>query len=87
MKVHKTDLPGVLLVEPKIHRDARGSFLETWNAARYAEHGISLPFVQDNVSRSTRGVLRGLHLQHPNGQGKLVQVLLGEVFDLSLIHI
>lgn len=84
MKVTATDLPGVLIVEPARFGDARGSFMETWNARRYAAAGIGLPFVQDNVSRSARGVLRGLHLQHPHAQGKLVQVLAGAVFDVAV---
>jgi dTDP-4-dehydrorhamnose 3,5-epimerase len=84
MKVTPTRLPEVLVVEPRVFRDARGTFFETWSAARYAEAGISGPFVQDNLSRSTRGVLRGLHLQHPHGQGKLVSVLDGEVFDVAV---
>ncbi|MEX0760500.1 MAG: dTDP-4-dehydrorhamnose 3,5-epimerase [Tistlia sp.] len=84
MNVSQTALPGVLLVEPQVFRDGRGAFMESWNARRYAEAGIDLPFVQDNVSRSAKGVLRGLHLQHPRAQGKLVQVLLGEVFDVAV---
>jgi dTDP-4-dehydrorhamnose 3,5-epimerase len=84
MKVTPTRLPEVLLVEPRVFRDARGAFFETWAAARYAEAGIPGPFVQDNISRSTRGVLRGLHLQHPHGQGKLVSALDGEVFDVAV---
>ena len=84
MKVSGTSLPGVLLVEPTVFGDARGSFMESWNAWRYAALGIDLPFVQDNVSRSGGGVLRGLHLQHPSAQGKLVQVLSGEVFDVAV---
>lgn len=72
----------VLLVEPEVHRDGRGFFLETWQRGRYAEAGIQGPFVQDNHSRSRRGVLRGLHFQHPRGQGKLVRVSRGEVFDV-----
>jgi len=84
MSVTPTDLPGVLVVEPKAFGDARGYFMETWNARRYADLGLTLPFVQDNVSFSARGVLRGLHYQHPQGQGKLVQALLGEVFDVAV---
>jgi dTDP-4-dehydrorhamnose 3,5-epimerase len=71
-------------VQPKVRGDARGFFLETYRQAEYAEAGIPGPFVQDNVSRSRRGVLRGLHFQHPHGQGKLVQVLEGEVFDVAV---
>jgi dTDP-4-dehydrorhamnose 3,5-epimerase len=84
MRVRATGLPEVLVVEPTIHGDARGFFFESFNAARYAEAGIIGPFVQDNVSLSQRGVLRGLHLQHPHAQGKLVSVLDGEVFDVAV---
>jgi dTDP-4-dehydrorhamnose 3,5-epimerase len=84
MKVIETRLPGVLIVEPDIYGDARGYFLETWQRQRYAAHGITEDFVQDNLSFSQRGVLRGLHAQHPHGQGKLVQVMRGEVFDVAV---
>jgi len=84
MKVTPTDLPEVLLIEPRVFGDARGFFLEAWSRARYAEHGIDVEFVQDNLSRSSGGVLRGMHLQHPNGQGKLVTVVQGEVFDVAV---
>jgi dTDP-4-dehydrorhamnose 3,5-epimerase len=84
MKVSETALPGVLLVEPSVFGDERGFFLETYQADRYAAAGIPGPFVQDNVSRSRRGVLRGLHYQHPDAQGKLVQVLDGEVYDVAV---
>lgn len=84
MKAIKTRLRGVLVVEPDVFEDERGFFLETWSQRRYAEIGIPEMFVQDNLSSSTRGVLRGLHLQHPHGQGKLVQVLDGEVFDVAV---
>jgi len=84
VKVSPTTLPEVLLVEPKRFGDARGYFLETFHQARYAEAGIKLGFVQDNLSRSAQGILRGLHLQHPNAQGKLVYVLEGEVFDVAV---
>jgi dTDP-4-dehydrorhamnose 3,5-epimerase len=77
-------LPEVLLVEPRCFGDARGYFMESYSARRYADAGVPGPFVQDNVSRSGRGVLRGLHLQHPQAQGKLVSVLLGEVFDVAV---
>ena len=72
------------MIEPKSFGDARGYFFETWHAERYAQAGVAPTFVQDNVSRSVRGILRGLHLQHPFGQGKLVQVLDGEVFDVAV---
>ena len=84
MDVRQTDLPGVLLIEPKVFGDARGCFMETFSAQRYAEHGIVGPFVQDNYSRSKRGTLRGLHYQIEQPQGKLVQVLRGEIFDVAV---
>ena len=84
MRVTPLALPEVLLVEPAVFGDARGFFLESFSARRYADAGIPGPFVQDNVSRSRRGVLRGLHLQHPHAQGKLVSVLDGEVFDVAV---
>lgn len=84
MKVTKTDLPGVLIIEPKAFGDERGFFLETFQSERYREAaGISLPFVQDNHSRSKRGVLRGLHLQTRHVQGKLVRAARGEIFDVA----
>lgn len=79
-----TVLDGVVLIEPAAFADERGFFLESWHRARYAEVGVPLDFVQDNVSRSQQGTLRGLHLQEPYGQGKLVQVLEGEVFDVAV---
>jgi dTDP-4-dehydrorhamnose 3,5-epimerase len=82
--VHATAIEGVRLIEPKVFGDARGFFLELWHAERYAGLDLPLRFVQDNVSRSRRGVLRGLHVQQPNPQGKLVQVLDGEVFDVAV---
>lgn len=85
MKVTETALPGVRIIEPRVFGDARGFFLETFQAERYRkEAGIDLPFVQDNHSRSRRGVLRGLHTQSPNPQGKLVRVARGEVFDVAV---
>jgi dTDP-4-dehydrorhamnose 3,5-epimerase len=84
MKVVPGSLPGLVHLEPRVFGDARGFFFESHHAERYAEAGVPGPFVQDNVSRSARGVLRGLHLQHPNGQGKLVQVLEGRVFDVAV---
>jgi dTDP-4-dehydrorhamnose 3,5-epimerase len=84
VKIEATNLPGVLLIEPKRFGDARGYFLETWHEERYAAAGINLRFVQDNLSRSVRGILRGLHLQHPTDQGKLVSVVEGEVFDVAV---
>lgn len=82
MKVIPAVLPGVLIVEPAVHEDRRGFFMETWHAERYMRAGIPGPFVQDNLAYSVQGVLRGLHFQHPRGQGKLVYVLQGEVFDV-----
>jgi len=82
MKVTEGQLPGVKIFDPTVFGDSRGFFLESWNRARYAEAGLDLDFVQDNLSRSTCGILRGLHFQRPNPQGKLVQVLQGEVFDV-----
>jgi dTDP-4-dehydrorhamnose 3,5-epimerase len=79
-----TNLPGVCIIEPVVHGDARGHFFESFHAAKYAELGIDVRFVQSNVSRSTRGVLRGLHYQWPNPQGKLVSVLEGEVYDVAV---
>ena len=84
MNIIETNLPGVIILEPRVFRDDRGYFLETWNQAQYATLGIPERFVQDNLSRSTKGILRGLHYQHPNGQGKLVSVPFGEVFDVAL---
>jgi dTDP-4-dehydrorhamnose 3,5-epimerase len=84
MNVLKTELPGVLFIEPKIFGDARGFFYESFQAARYTQAGISGPFVQDNHSRSVKGTLRGLHFQEPRAQGKLVQVLRGTVYDVAV---
>ncbi|HEX8980030.1 MAG TPA: dTDP-4-dehydrorhamnose 3,5-epimerase [Parasulfuritortus sp.] len=84
MQVIETPIAGVRIVEPKVFGDARGFFVETWNQVRYAEAGLPGRFVQDNLSFSRRGVLRGLHFQNPNGQGKLVYVLQGEVFDVAV---
>ncbi len=84
MKIEETKLPGVLLLKPKVFKDERGAFLEIWHDERYTALGVPGPFVQDNVSRSVKGVLRGLHYQHPDDQGKLVQVLQGEVFDVAV---
>jgi hypothetical protein len=82
MEIEATSVAGVCLIKPTVHGDARGFFLETWHANRYAEAGIDLPFVQDNHSRSTQGILRGLHLQTEKPQGKLVRVTSGAVFDV-----
>lgn len=84
MNVTATALPGVLLLEPKVFRDERGYFLESWSEERYATAGVPARFVQDNLSYSRGGVLRGLHFQEPHPQGKLVSVLRGEVFDVAV---
>lgn len=84
MKVIETSLPGCVVIEPAVFVDERGFFFETWNAARFGEHGLPTTFVQSNVSSSSRGVLRGLHYQWPNPQGKLVSVLEGEVYDVAV---
>lgn len=82
MKIIETAIAGALIIEPKVFGDPRGFFMETWNAATFAEAGLEMKFVQDNHSRSQRGVLRGLHFQNPSPQGKLVRVTRGAVFDV-----
>jgi dTDP-4-dehydrorhamnose 3,5-epimerase len=85
VKFIKTDLQGVFLIEPKVHADARGFFLESYNEREFVKNGINVRFVQDNMSRSVKGTLRGLHYQlDPHSQGKLVRVLQGEVFDVAV---
>lgn len=84
MKMIETALPGALILEPQVFGDARGFFYESYNKAKWQEAGIDADFVQSNVSRSARGVLRGLHYQWPNPQGKLVSVLEGEVYDVAV---
>jgi dTDP-4-dehydrorhamnose 3,5-epimerase len=84
VKITPTEIGDVLLVEPVVHGDDRGFFLESWHAARYADAGIALPFVQDNHSRSVRGTLRGLHYQVVRPQGKLVRVVRGAIFDVAV---
>ncbi len=84
MNVIETDLPGVVIIEPKVFGDERGFFMESWNRRRYEEIGLPHGYVQDNLSFSAHGVLRGLHFQNPNPQGKLVSVLRGEVFDVAV---
>lgn len=84
MKVIESKLSGVLTIEPKVFGDYRGYFMETWQQQRYLDAGIRDQFVQSNVSKSQKGVLRGLHFQNPNPQGKLVYVLEGEVFDVAV---
>lgn len=84
MKITSTALAGVLIIEPKVFIDARGFFLETYHNERYASAGLREPFVQDNHSRSQRGVLRGLHFQRTRPQGKLISVSRGSVFDVTV---
>src|SRR5438552_16315170 len=84
MHVIATDVSDVLVIDPKLFGDQRGFFLETYQFARYAEAGIGRPFVQDNLSRSAYGVLRGLHLQNPSTQGKLVSATRGRVLDVAV---
>jgi dTDP-4-dehydrorhamnose 3,5-epimerase len=84
MNVIETEIPGLLIVEPKVFGDSRGFFTELYQADRYAKSGIPSRFVQDNLSHSARGVLRGLHIQNPKPQGKLVTVLQGAVLDVAV---
>ena len=84
MKVTPTSLADVLLIEPRVFADARGFFFESYNRRAFAEAGIDVEFVQDNHSRSARGVLRGLHYQIEHAQGKLVRVITGEVYDVAV---
>ena len=84
MKITQTQLPGITLIQPEIHGDARGFFTETYQSKRYREGGIDATFVQDNLSRSERGVLRGLHFQVEKPQGKLVSCPRGSVFDVAV---
>src|SRR6478736_8931448 len=84
MEIHPTDLPDVKVIVPRVFRDARGFFLETWRQDKYAAAGIGPAFVQDNHSRSQRGTLRGLHAQHKVPQGKLVRAVRGEIWDIAV---
>lgn len=84
MNTKETKLAGVLVLEPDVFSDERGYFLETWNRTRYESVGIPGSFVQDNISFSKKGILRGLHFQYPQPQGKLVQVLSGQVVDIAV---
>ena len=84
MKVETTKLPGVVILEPVIHRDPRGFFVETYQARTYSEHGLPREFVQDNHSQSVRGTLRGLHAQLAQPQGKLIHVIEGTIFDVAV---
>ncbi|MBB3860667.1 dTDP-4-dehydrorhamnose 3,5-epimerase [Novosphingobium hassiacum] len=81
MNVIECDIAGPLILEPKVFGDERGFFMESWNAGAFAKAGLDLTFVQDNHSRSQKGVLRGMHFQNPQPQGKLVRVVNGAVFD------
>ena len=84
MKFEETSLPGVIRVTPTVLADDRGHFMETWQSSKFADHGIDANFVQDNVSQSTRGTLRGLHYQVEQSQGKLVRVAQGRAFDVAV---
>jgi dTDP-4-dehydrorhamnose 3,5-epimerase len=84
MKITPTSLSDVLIIEPKVFNDPRGFFMETYHQRRYADCGIDVVFVQDNMSFSVKETLRGLHYQHPHAQAKLVQVIQGEIFDVAL---
>jgi len=84
MKIEKTPLQDLLIIEPQVFGDSRGFFLESWSRARFAQAGLDIDFVQDNHSRSTRGTLRGLHFQTVHPQGKLVRVTAGAVFDVAV---
>ncbi len=84
MRLVETAIPGPLVIEPQVFGDERGFFLESWNAARFFALGLDLTFMQDNHSRSAKGVLRGLHFQNPNPQGKLVRVVSGRAWDVAV---
>ena len=84
MNIIETALPGVLIIEPQVFGDSRGFFLESWNQQSFTDAGLAMTFVQDNHSRSARGVLRGLHYQLENPQGKLVRVTQGAVYDVAV---
>ena len=84
MKVIKCAVDGPVILEPQIFGDERGFFVESWNAQKFAETGLDVDFVQDNHSRSQKGVLRGMHFQNPGPQGKLVRVVSGAVYDVAV---
>jgi dTDP-4-dehydrorhamnose 3,5-epimerase len=84
VKIVPTAIPDLVVIEPRVFGDERGFFMESWSAAAFREAGLDLDFVQDNHSRSAKGVLRGLHYQKPNPQGKLVRVVAGAVFDVAV---
>jgi len=84
LKLIETGIAGLVVVEPSVHGDSRGFFMESWNASRYGARGLPDRFVQSNISRSAAGVVRGLHYQYPCAQGKLVSVLEGRAFDVAV---
>src|ERR1700753_1703892 len=84
MNIVETSIPDLLIIEPKVFGDDRGFFMESWNAKTFREAGLDLTFVQDNHSRSAKGVLRGLHFQNPTPQGKLVRVTAGRAWDVAV---
>jgi dTDP-4-dehydrorhamnose 3,5-epimerase len=84
MTVTELEIPGLLLIEPRVFEDARGAFMECYHAERYRAHGLGAAFVQDNLSRSERGVVRGLHFQRRHPQGKLISVVRGAVYDVAV---
>jgi len=84
MTVTELDIPGLLLIEPRVFSDARGAFMEIHQAERYREHGLDVAFVQDNLSRSRRNVVRGLHFQRQHPQGKLISVVRGAIYDVAV---
>ncbi|AWW73687.1 dTDP-4-dehydrorhamnose 3,5-epimerase [Erythrobacter sp. KY5] len=84
MDIIETEIDGPLIIEPKVFGDERGFFMESWNAETFADAGLDMTFVQDNHSRSQKGVLRGLHFQNPGPQGKLVRVVSGAVYDVAV---
>jgi dTDP-4-dehydrorhamnose 3,5-epimerase len=84
MNIIPGKLEGTFILEPQVFGDARGFFMEIWNADRFAQRDLNFNFVQDNISRSSKGVLRGLHFQNPHAQGKLVTVLEGSVYDVAV---
>jgi dTDP-4-dehydrorhamnose 3,5-epimerase len=84
MKTIKPPIEGLIVIEPDVFGDSRGFFLESWNRKKYAQIGIDVDFVQDNMSFSQKGTLRGLHFQNPQSQGKLVSVIAGEVYDVAV---
>lgn len=84
MQVIETGVPGLVVIEPAVYGDQRGFFMENWHASRYGSHGLPKKFVQSNVSKSGAGVVRGLHYQYPNPQGKLLSVLEGRIFDVGV---